>query len=86
VWFWFRDLIDCREAGFSTGPLSHQEIESWSRLCRVPVTPLEVKLLRQLDRAFRAQANKVQTTEAPPEIPRVATRPMTETLFDALFP
>ena len=35
------------------GPLSHQEILSWSTLRAVNIAPSEVDALRQIDRAFR---------------------------------
>ncbi len=50
---YFQDLSGCRGAGFG-GPLAltHQEILAWRTLTKVPLTDLELVVLRELDRVF----------------------------------
>jgi hypothetical protein len=55
LWDWFNDLSDWREMGsMAIGPLSHREIEAWSRLLCVNISPSEVDVLRQIDREYRS--------------------------------
>lgn len=56
LWDWFGDLTDWRDSSMGVGPLSHLEIECWSRLMQVnpPISPFEVDVLRKLDRECRS--------------------------------
>ncbi len=56
LWDWFCNLTDWRQVGgMIVGPLSHLEMECWSRLMGLnpPIRPHEVDILRQLDRQCR---------------------------------
>lgn len=50
-----------------SGPaeVSHQEIESWARLKRIPLTPWEAGTLRQLSRDYLVQARTSEEPQAP---------------------
>lgn len=50
LWRWFRDLEMARQGGqMGPQPLTYQEMEAWSRLARVRLTPWEADCLRSLD-------------------------------------
>lgn len=53
VWRWFQSLTGWREQGWGFGPLSHCEIEAWTRLMRIEIFPSEVEALRQVDMTVR---------------------------------
>jgi len=55
LWGWFCDLSGARSGnGYGGNPISHIEIEAWSRLSGIRLTPWEVAVLRRADSAFLA--------------------------------
>jgi hypothetical protein len=57
VWAWFCDLHSARSSsGFGPNPISYSEIAAWGKLTGERVRRHEVKLLRQLDTLFLAEA------------------------------
>lgn len=52
LWSAFSQLHRTRQAGMSLCPITHAEIDAWSRLYRVRLDPWEVDALRALDDAF----------------------------------
>ena len=57
VWAWFCDLHSARSSnGHGWNPLSYSEIAAWGKLTGEGVRRHEVKLLRQLDLLFLAEA------------------------------
>jgi len=57
VWAWFCDLHSARTSnGYGWNPLSYSEITAWGKLTGERVRRHEVKLLRQLDLLFLAEA------------------------------
>lgn len=65
MWEWFCDLADWRSGGFSIGPLMHSEIQAWSILMGIDISPAEVMMLRRLDRAFREVLTPKPEAETP---------------------
>lgn len=53
-------------AGMGSGPVTHQEIESWMRTTRTNLYPWEVRLMRELSMAYVSQASKSDTFDAEP--------------------
>lgn len=51
VWGMFMELSATRR-GRPLEPITHQEIEAWSRLHREPVRPWELEIIRAMDAAF----------------------------------
>ena len=81
--------MDMRQTGFGAGALMPQTIEAYARLMGFRPHPLEVRTLLRLDRAFRSVANRnldSETSQTPAPKHTVSSRPMTEALFDSLFP
>lgn len=52
VWDWYVELDSTRNSGFDIGPVTFAEIESWSRLMKIEVSPFEVQSLRAIDKAY----------------------------------
>jgi hypothetical protein len=52
-WAWFGELSRTRSSnGFGQNPISYAEIDAWSRLTNIELTPLEVSAIMQLDSAY----------------------------------
>lgn len=86
LWSVFLDLNAARGSnGWGPNPISHSEIEAWSRLHREPVRPWELDILRAMDAAYLEHAtqtaSKGQQTPSQPS----SSRPMSPALFDAVF-
>lgn len=81
IWQWFCDLSACRShADSGPQPISHQEIQAWSRLTGQIITPEEVDILRAMDKAFlremsreRRAAMDAQKQEQPKAKPRMVS-------------
>jgi hypothetical protein len=59
-WEWFMDLNSRRSAGFSgPDPLSYQEMIAWMRYTGVRPSPLQRRMLVDLDRTFLAVYGEV---------------------------
>jgi hypothetical protein len=82
VWRIFNDLNRTRGGGMGPAPLSHQEIESWSRLHREPVRPFELDIIRALDTAWLEAAAEMAKGD---DRPRIMTEKVTPELVDRLF-
>lgn len=67
IWEWFLDLSLARPVGYGPTPISFSEIEAYSRLMGVEITPWEVEQLRRIDRLAVVEASKKrkQTKTAP---------------------
>lgn len=53
IWEWFWQLRSAAAFGMNgPGPLAFTEIEAWSRLLRVKIGPMEVRLLMVLDQQY----------------------------------
>lgn len=53
VWEWFEHLSGWREVGFTAGPIAYREVEAWSRLKQIDITPDEVEALMMVDALWR---------------------------------
>jgi hypothetical protein len=96
VFGYFQELCWTRRPGYS-GPLSleYQEIEAWCRLTRCTLTQWEVRILMVMDRAYisaiqdkedsREQVVVVGDADHKEVKEPVYTRPMSPSLFDAMF-
>jgi len=52
-WSWFGELSRTRSSnGFGQNPISYAEIDAWSRLTNIELTPLEVSAIMRLDSAY----------------------------------
>jgi hypothetical protein len=52
-WSWFGELSRTRSSnGFGQNPISYSEIDAWSRLISIDLTPLEVSAIIRLDSAY----------------------------------
>lgn len=52
-WSWFGELSRTRSSnGFGQNPISYNEIDAWSRLTNIELTPLEVSAIMRLDSAY----------------------------------
>jgi hypothetical protein len=50
---WFDELHRTRSnSGFGQNPISYAEIDAWSRLTNIELTPLEVSAIMRLDSAY----------------------------------
>ncbi|QUS39067.1 hypothetical protein RPMA_09645 [Tardiphaga alba] len=83
VWSIFLALNAARTgSGFGPNPITHPEIDAWSRLYREPVWPFELDIIRALDGAFlKASLQKSGQADAP----EVNLRPFSLDVFDAVF-
>lgn len=79
LWRWYGMLVDCREYGFEIiGVLTHQEIGAWAKLLKINISPVEVLILRRLDRAFVSVHSGKKGEER-------SSFPLTTELFDKSF-
>ena len=52
-WSWFGELSRTRSSnGFGQNAISYSEIDAWSRLTNIELTPLEVSAIMRLDSAY----------------------------------
>ena len=58
IWEWFLELSLARPVGYGPTPISFSEIEAYSRLMCVEITPWEVEQLRLIDRLAIKEAGK----------------------------
>ncbi|PKN71192.1 MAG: hypothetical protein CVU54_01865 [Deltaproteobacteria bacterium HGW-Deltaproteobacteria-12] len=59
LWHWFCDLSNGRQYGeFGPMPLSFSEIRAWANLTKIEPEAWEVDVIKQLDRAYLAEAMK----------------------------
>lgn len=68
---WFFDLSKRRTPGFSgVSPMTPSDIAAWRDLCGVLIEPFEVRMILDMDDAYRSVANerkqKSKPTEEPP--------------------
>lgn len=84
VWGIFLALNSSRTGGgHGPNPISHVEIEAWSRLYREPLRAFELDIVRQLDMAWmRAAAYRAENVGKPDD---EVGPPMTPDLFRAVF-
>lgn len=53
IWTWYWDLRAAAAYGASgPGPLAFTEIEAWTRLVHVQLTPIDIQLLYALDQVY----------------------------------
>ena len=84
LWVWFTDLSNARtfhSAG--PNPISFTDIEAYARLHRIQMESRHVDAIRSMDSAFIDHF--FSSTPAPRSAPAVSARPMSGTLFDAMF-
>jgi hypothetical protein len=59
VWLWFWEITRRRAPAFDgAAPLTHTEVEAWSRLTRTVIRPWEVKMLFRIDDGYLEQRAK----------------------------
>lgn len=58
VWSWFLELRRSVGGGYGIVPISYSEIDAYSRLMRVQMSPFEVRLIRLVDEACVAASSK----------------------------
>jgi len=52
-WAWFGELSRTRSSnGLGQNPISYAEIDAWSKLTNIELTPLEVSAIMRLDSAY----------------------------------
>lgn len=69
IWNWYEEMTEARGSdGFGPAELRFADIDAWSRLMRIDLTPWEVSTLRKLDAVFRGAvaANRDGATQTPP--------------------
>lgn len=81
IWKIFLELHAARGAGFSADPIGYDQIEAWAWLRREPVRSWEADVILALDAEFLRHAR----SGSKPEAAAVQTRPMSPSLFDAVF-
>lgn len=85
IWSIFLDLNATRGSnGWGPNPISHSEVEAWSRLHREPVRPHELEILRAMDTAYLKHATQT-ASKGQQSTSKVESRPMSTALFDAVF-
>ncbi len=52
IWDWWCDLHKTRPVGMDEGHITYTEIENWSTLLKISVTPFEVRCIMALDSAY----------------------------------
>ena len=52
IWHWFLQLSPHRDIGMGRGFISHREIDAWSRLYRVGISPSEIDAIHEVDAAY----------------------------------
>jgi hypothetical protein len=53
LWEWFVDLHGARtSSGFGINPIPYAEIHAWASLSQLSLSVWEVRVLRQMDRAW----------------------------------
>ena len=64
---WFMDISAGGRPGGGFGPtyILHSEIEAWSRNSGMPLRPVEIDILRKMDRAYVAEATKCAEEDRP---------------------
>lgn len=61
LWSWFWELHQGRgNNGFGPNPLSWTEMEAWSQITKIQLTPFEALTFRAMDNAFLAALNRKQ--------------------------
>lgn len=73
IWQWFCDLSACRgHAESGPQPISHQELQAWSRMTGTMITPEEVVVLRAMDKTYvrgvskeRSEAMEARQSKTP---------------------
>jgi hypothetical protein len=90
LWRWFLDLSLARTYGpHGPNPITYAEIDAWRRVCRVPVAPHHVAILRDMDAAWmqraRAEIRRAAGNEGPSTLPPVSKQEINPALFDAMF-
>lgn len=59
LWGWYVDLDSARGSnGFGVSPVSYTEIDAWARLNDVRINPNEVRVLKDIDRAYLSEMAK----------------------------
>ncbi|WP_320196219.1 phage tail assembly chaperone [Agrobacterium rosae] len=85
VWVWFRELDRARPGtGYGINPISWHELDAWSRLRKVVPSQWEVDAIMALDAVRMEIFYEKQNAQEEPK-PEVSERPLTSSLFDALF-
>ncbi|PRX11228.1 UNVERIFIED_ORG: hypothetical protein BCL66_102189 [Martelella mediterranea] len=88
IWQWFADLSRARTWHMSgPNPISHSEIEAYARLSGWPIRADHVGIIAAMDQVFLAcsSSGANASTRNKGMQPARSTRPMTATLFDAIF-
>ena len=62
IWNWWIELDKTRQVGMEECSITYSEIESWSRLLKIDVTPFEVQCLIGIDSL--AAASRSRSREA----------------------
>jgi hypothetical protein len=66
LWSWFRSLDDGRPSGgFGPALITYRDIADWSHLTGIAPSPLEVKLLLLIDRAYIGEVNRINAANKP---------------------
>lgn len=61
IWEWFIELSATRQySEFGALPFTYQEIRSWSELTGTSVSPLDVKIIKELDNAYLVMSRKAK--------------------------
>lgn len=83
VWGIFLGLCTSRtSSGFGVNPISHGEIEAYSRVRREPIRPFELDIIRALDAAYLEVMAEMAKN---PDRPKVSSEKLTPQLFSRLF-
>lgn len=86
IWSIFLDLNAARGSnGWGPNPISHPEIEAWSRLHREPVRPWELEILRAMDAAYLEYAMQHASKGRETASQARSSAAMSPALFDAVF-
>jgi hypothetical protein len=77
-------LTTDRDFGFGIGYIKSSEYLAWSTLVGVKMTPVELSILRELDRNY-VEYHVLKKSRAGDDAKEISSRPMSPELFDSLF-
>lgn len=65
LWEWFLDLHTTRTSGFSTNPITYQELKAWTDLTHSYPSPWEITVLRRMDMRYLETVNELTERRHP---------------------
>lgn len=72
VWNWWLQLQETRPVGMQEGHITYTEMQNWSTLLKINVSPFEVRCIMAIDSAYIRTLNTQRAEKAQAEKARAA--------------